>query len=156
MSLALNEAQFSSFLQYLKHESQSALQIQKAVTSIGLQKKHELWVMGEGIQIDSDGVIVPAECQSHIWLNWSVEQGLGAISLRDVLPTIMLPLTSEVIEKAITMLSQLMKHNLIPSILMMAGRVKLSFFVQIIYCGTCRIDFIHVLFFTDWLPNCCG
>ena len=128
------------------------LQIQKAVTRIGLQSNHELWVMGEGIQIDAHGEMVPVEYQSHIWLDWSVQQGLGTISLKEVLPTVMVPLTSRIIHTAFRLL---MKHNFIPSILMMAGRIM--FFSTFCTCDfvSGRIHSIPALLLYFWLPNCC-
>ena len=116
MSLALNEA-----VPFNISKTKAAIQIRKAVTKIGLQSNHELWVMGEGVQIDAHGETVPVEHQSHIWLDWSVQQGLGTVSLKEVLPTVMVPL----IHTAFRLLSQLMKHNFIPSILMMSGRVMI-------------------------------
>jgi hypothetical protein len=87
--------------------------------------------MGEGIQIDAHGEMVPVEYQSHIWLDWSVQQGLGTISLKEVLPTVMVPLTSRIIHTAFRLL---MKHSFIPSILMMAGRIMFFSLLHLCFC----------------------
>lgn len=70
MSLALNEAQFAIFIQFLKQESTDSLTIRKAVTRIGQQQNTELWVLGDGVHINAEGALVPKEV--YIWLDWSV------------------------------------------------------------------------------------
>lgn len=50
--LALNEAQFASFVQYLKLEED--ISIRSAATIVGQQKCNEVWVMGRDVQIDAD------------------------------------------------------------------------------------------------------
>ena len=83
--------------------------------------------MGPGVQIDVHGEIVPVELQSHIWLDWSVQPGLGSVSLKEVLPTVITPLNTGVLHSAIQLLSKIMKHNFIPSVVIMAGKVVVFF-----------------------------
>jgi len=77
MPLALNEAQFAMFIQLLKQESADSLTIRKAVTSIGQQHGTEFWVLREGKHIDAQSALASREEQVCIWLDWSVQQGLG-------------------------------------------------------------------------------
>ena len=52
MSLSFNDVQFSSFIQYLKNESNSRhLPIKKAAANIGLQPCGKVWVFGRDIQV---------------------------------------------------------------------------------------------------------
>ena len=97
MSLAFNEAQFALFIQFLKQESADSLTIRRAVTRIGQQHGIELWVLGDGVQIDSLGMLVPEEEQGYIWLEWSIIQGLSHVSMKEVLPKIRLPLSTIVV-----------------------------------------------------------
>ena len=89
MSLAFNEAQFAMFIQFHKQQSSDTLSIRKAATIIGKQRDDDVWVMGEGMQIDAHVDIIPAESQAHTWLEWSVQQGLGNISLKEVLRNVL-------------------------------------------------------------------
>ena len=137
MSLALNEAQFAIFIQYLKQESRDSLTIRKAVTRIGQQPEKELWVLDENVQIDSQGVLVPQSEQVYTWLGWSVQQGLGNVSLKEVLPTILTPLGTTILARVIELLRTVLKHNFILGILMVAGGVMALHYSTIIQCSGC-------------------
>ena len=137
MSLALNEAQFAMFIQFLKQESADSLTIRKAVTRIGQQHGTELWVLGEGVHIDAQGTLVPTEEQVYMWLNWSVEQGLSNVSMKEVIPTIILPLSTTILHRAVELLHAIMKHNFIPAILMVAGGVMALHYSTIIQSNGC-------------------
>ena len=115
MSLALNEAQFAMFIQFLKQESANTLTIRKPVTKIGKQPDRDVWVLGNGIVINAMGEVVPIEDQPFIWFDWSVQQGLGTVLMKEVLPTIQIPLCINVLGKALE-LHTIMKHNFIPSL----------------------------------------
>ena len=41
------------------------------------------------MQIDAHVEIIPAESQAHTWQEWSVQQGLGNISLKEVLRNVL-------------------------------------------------------------------
>ena len=159
MSLALNEAQFAMFIQFLKQQSSDTLSIQKAVTRIGKQRDHDVWVMGKSTQINVYGEIIPVECQSHTWLEWSVQQGLGNISLKEVLPTVVVPLSAGVLHQALQLLRKIMKHNFIPAILIMAGGVCYYIKMQCFF-HTCNVPYVRwgsvpTLFVYYRLPNNC-
>ena len=154
MSLALNEAQFSMFIQYLKQESSETLRIRKAATIIGQQRDQDLWVMGQGLQIDVHGQIIPPERQSYIWLDWSVQQGLGNISMQEVLPTVEDVLEDQELSSAIGWAIQL------KSLLVCKEEVRLvkvllrdSFqgrsahnWSLLLLCAK-QVNFIHVVYF---------
>ena len=50
MSLALNEQQFGSFLQFLKNHA-GPLPIRKVACVIGLQPCGKIWVMNDNVQV---------------------------------------------------------------------------------------------------------
>ena len=77
------------FIQFHNQQSSDTLSIRKAATIIGKQRDDDVWVMGEGMQIDAHVEIIPAESQAHTWLEWSVQQGLGNISLKEVLRNVL-------------------------------------------------------------------
>ena len=52
-----------------------------------------------------------------------MQQRLGNVSMKEVLPTILLPLKTAILHRAVELLRVIMKHNFVPSILMVAGAV---------------------------------
>lgn len=123
MSLALNEQQFSMFIQFLKSESRGNLAIKKAVSIVGQQRDESVWVLGKELQVDAQGRGIPRDEQKFTWLDTSVQESLGAISLAEVLPTIQTPLSTTVLHELVTVLHTIMRHNFIASILMIGGAV---------------------------------
>ena len=99
MSLALVEAQFSSFIQFLKKEG---LPIMKAVLNIGLQSDGVVWVLGEDLHIDVDGIIIDRTNHVYTWLSDMVSEGLCSMSLAEVLPKITVPLNSFILQRYIS------------------------------------------------------
>ena len=77
-------------IQFLKQQSVDSITIGKAATRVGQQQNEELWILGDGVHISASGELIPPDEQSHIWLDWSVEERLGNISMKEVLPTILL------------------------------------------------------------------
>lgn len=62
MSLALNEAQFALFIQFLKDNAMGCaddIPMKKAVTHIGQHDKHSVWVLGKNLQVNCDGEVLP-------------------------------------------------------------------------------------------------
>ncbi len=82
MSLALNEAQFSQFIQFLKHDGLSSLPIRKAATTIGEQKNSRVWVLGEKTQINQDGEVIPERDTAYMWLDETIQESLASVSWR--------------------------------------------------------------------------
>ena len=136
MSLALNEVQFSTFIQFLKQDSVKNLTIRKAVTRIGEQEHDKIWVLGEYVQIDEHGHAISLEDQCYTWLDWSVEQALGNVSMKEVVPTIHLPLKTAILQRAVELLRIIMKHNFAPSILMVAGALMSLHYSSLILNST--------------------
>lgn len=94
MSLAFNETQFSSFIQFLKKQHQ----LKKAVKMIGMQDDNT-WILGEDLQIDDNGTCIPESRRTHIWLNDMIEEGLGTITLKEVKPVIATPLDESMLNR---------------------------------------------------------
>ncbi len=99
MSLALNEAQFSQFIQFLKHEGLSSLPIRKAATTIGEQKNTRVWVLGEKIQVNADGEVIPERDMGYMWLDETIQESLASVSLEEVLPMVKCPLETRVLQR---------------------------------------------------------
>ena len=111
----------------LKQESAENLTIQKAVTRIGQQEDKKLWILGEGVQINAEGELIPREEQVYVWLDWSIEQGLGN---EGVYANNSSPTQNTQCESSCTAASHCNEHKFIPSILVMAGSV-----VTLHYCS---------------------
>ena len=96
MSLAFNEATFSSFIQYLK---KGGLPIKKSVEIIGLQGCKITWIVNENLHIDCNGNVIDDEHKIYTWLPEALYGKLGNIRLCEVLPNIELPLTDNVLKR---------------------------------------------------------
>ena len=102
MSLSLNEAHFSQFIQYLKDQAVK-LPIQIAATRIGLQETNPpVWVMGKGLQINADGERVADKEIKIFWHLDSLMESLGNIHINEVLPSITLRLGTSALIKEVS------------------------------------------------------
>ena len=99
MSLALNEAQFSQFIQHLKDSPVTKPPIRAAVSRIGKQEVHPVWVLGETLQLDANGDIIPDGQRSIVWHESSIAEYMGSVRLREIIPSIHLPLDSSIITR---------------------------------------------------------
>lgn len=95
MSLALSEAQFSAFIQFLK-EDVSNLPIVKAVTHIGEQSS-KVWVLNEDTQIDKDGNVLSEDEKDYIWLKEAFSDNYGNMNIEELIPNVTLPLSTNVL-----------------------------------------------------------
>lgn len=120
MTLALNEAQFASFVQYLKLEED--INIRSAAAIVGQQKCNEVWVMGRDVQIDGDGNIMPLNTSPYIWLDKALGE-VGIIPVGDLLPSVVTPLSTDCLSRLVNILEVTMRHNFLSSLLIVAGGV---------------------------------
>lgn len=112
MSLAMSEAQFSMFIQYLKN-SISKLPIVNAVTHVG-EQSDGVWVFNKTTQINSSGEVTTTEFgeageilvqenQEYIWLEEAFSDR-NSISVDQLIPTITLPTDSGILHRYETIL----------------------------------------------------
>ena len=150
MALAMNEAEFASFLMFLKcNIPKQGMPIRKAATVIGQQPCGQVWVMGKDIQVSSTllhghiltivltSVLISYLCLSHpyqftlsddsqyIWLNPTLLGDIGYVPSSDVLPSIQLPLSNSAntIVRLLSLLKVSLKHNFVSGVLAVAGGV---------------------------------
>ena len=97
MSLALSEAQFSSFFQFLKEDVES-LEIVKAVTHIGGQS-NGVWVLNKETQINADGEVIPKQDQEFIWMGETLAERYPSLTFSEFTPTVTLPLDSTILSR---------------------------------------------------------
>ena len=93
MSLALSEAQSSSFVQFLKEDVES-LDIVKAVTHIGGQS-NGVWVLNKETQINADGEVIP----EFIWMGETLVERYPSLLFSEFIPTVTLPLDSTILSR---------------------------------------------------------
>ena len=77
--------------------------------------------MGSDLQVDGDGNVISANTSSYIWLDKVAFGEAGSISMRDLLPTIRAPLSTDVLSRLLSSLKVTMKHNFLSSLLVVAG-----------------------------------
>ncbi len=142
MSLPINEAQFSSFIQFLKQESRGQLAIKKAVTITGEQPDHSVWVLSSDLQIDRQGSVVPATDNTYVWMDLAIGERLGSVRLEEFVPTIT-PLDSKILNAVVKQLKLVMRHNFFPALLMAGGAVMSLHYTTIVPSGGCPIVVAH-------------
>lgn len=93
MSLALNEAQFQQFVQFLKDDV-SSLPIREAASHVGLHQKKSVWVLGENLQLNVNGEVIQEEDRSLIWHEGSIQDNLRIMRVQpdEIIPKIQVPL----------------------------------------------------------------
>lgn len=121
MSLALNEVHFAAFIQYLK--SQQVASKRKAASTIGIQPCMKEWVLGKNLIIDENGVLISAQQPTYIWLDRDMLGDAGYnVPAQDIVPTIKTPLSTTHL-KELLQLMNVLKHNYISGLLVLAGGI---------------------------------
>ena len=99
MLLALNDNQFSSFIQFLKDKSLQTLPIRRAADIIGLQDDSNKWVLGD-LEIDTNGKVVESDDRQYVWLKNIIRESLPlTIQMAEVIPKIQLPFQTTELKK---------------------------------------------------------
>ena len=89
MTLALNEAQFSQFFQFLKHNI-SCLPKVKAVSHVG-EQKDGVWVLNKSTQMNEAGEVIPEASQQYVWLEEAFTEKNASISLSQLISEAKIP-----------------------------------------------------------------
>ena len=140
MSLAFNEAQFSSFIQFLKQESMGKLAIRKAVAVVGKQSDG-VWVLAPDIHINANGDVIPTSLQTHMWMDMIIRDGLGSVTAEEVLPCLpsQFDPDTSVLCTIVKNMRVIMQHNFFPAILMAGGAIMALHYSSVIQAGGCPI-----------------
>ena len=93
--------------------------------------------MGKDVHISEDGSLLPKEERTFTRLDLLIEEGMKNISLKEVVPNVCTPLTPSVLHEVITSLKAIMKHNFIPSLLVVAGGIVALHYSSIIQLSGC-------------------
>lgn len=96
MSLALNEAQFSQFIQHLKKVNPS---LPIRVCMLGKQEGCSVWVMGADLQVSEYGENIPEMERTIVWHSASIEESIGNVHLNEILPMIHTALDSSILTR---------------------------------------------------------
>ena len=97
MSLALGEAQFSGFIQYLK-ENVASLPIVRAVGHVG-EQDDGVWVLNKTTQMDANGEVITDENQQYLWLDEVFSDVFGNVSRDQLIPHIPHPPNSDIFHR---------------------------------------------------------
>ena len=96
MSLAFNDTQFASFIQFLKDHNAVHMSIKVAAYNIGRQPCGKVWVMGEKLQLNSSGEVIDEHHYSYLWLPDIIAE-IGNVPTSSLLPSITLPLSTNAV-----------------------------------------------------------
>ena len=120
MTSALESNALIEYVQYLQRSHDGPMCIKKGVIVPGFQAGG-ICVLNSSTFIASNGdLLKPAETQ-FVWLSRELMHEGSKVTSKDITPTIVHPLTAEPLREMYSICEKMAKHNLIPTLLMIAG-----------------------------------
>ena len=119
LQCSLSDKDVSEYVQFLKRESLN-LPKKYAIHRVG-QQIDNTWVFSRNVHISSSGVRIPTENSSFVWIG-DVFIGPGIASQKDEC-SISLPLSSDPLNHLLRKLQEVLKHNFMPCVLLMASGI---------------------------------
>ena len=90
--------------------------------------------------IDPNGVLLDPSNTGYVWLSRDLVHESSKVTTKDITPTIAHPLTAEPLRDLYLLCEKMAKHNLIPTLLMIAGGIQAFHYHTIINVyGCCPI-----------------
>lgn len=140
MSCGFNDSQLTSFVHFLQHQSHP-IPVKHAAMIVGRQPNSNVWVFNPNTQVDAEGQLIPYDNKAakYVWLDRAkLEDKFNKTKPRvpreDICTNISTPLVNdgdELFSDLLTLLNTCMKHNFIPSVLMIGASIMLFHFSTI-------------------------
>ena len=130
MTCSLDQNAIPYFVQSLKRLCGDKLSTKKAILRPG---RHEsgLYFMNKDICINQTGKLVDAP-NEYVWLKKELISENDKILVSDVIPYITLPLSTRCLVEFVTHIQACLKHNFIPSLLVISGTIMSFHYQQIV------------------------
>lgn len=119
MTCGLDQNMLPYFIQNLKR--QGNLCTKKAIMRPGLQEGSKLYFLNENTTIDEDGELQASHADKYLWLKKELVHENDKILVCDICPNIKTPLSPLKLYHFFVELKACLKHNFIPSLLVIAG-----------------------------------
>ena len=138
MTSALENNTLVEYFQYVQRDYDGQLPIKRGVLGPGFHS--DVFVANENTFIAYDGNQLQPSQTSCVWLNRDAVFEQSKIKCADITPTIVHPLNNDVLCDYFRLLTQISKHNLIPTLIMVAGAVQCFHFESVVeQFGHCPI-----------------
>lgn len=96
--------------------------------------------LNENTFISPHGELLDPESRDFVWLNRDIVHDNSKIRASDITPQIVHPLSAEPLHNLYAICEKISKHNLIPTLLMIAGTIQCFHFKTVVDCyGCCPI-----------------
>ena len=138
MTSALENNTLVEYFQYVQRDFDGQLAIKKGVLGPGFHDN--VFVANENTFISADGQQLQSSDTNCVWLNRDAVFEQAKIRCADITPTIVHPLNAEVLHDFFHLIRAISKHNLVPTLIMVAGAIQCFHFEMVVECfGHCPI-----------------
>lgn len=131
MTCGVDQNALPYFIQSLKRQCKEQLPTKKAVLRPGKQE-NGLFYLNEGVCVDEDGRLVQSPGNEYVWLKKELVSENDKMLVSDIIPHINLPLSTSCLRGLISQLEACLKHNFIPSLMVIAGTMMAFHYLQIV------------------------
>lgn len=138
MTSALENNTLVEYFQYVQRDFKGQLPIKKGVLGPGFYS--DIYVANQDTFISPSGHLLDIADTHLVWLNRDVVFEQAKLRCSDITPAILHPLNSDVLMDFFHLLKSISKHNLIPTLLIVAGAIQCFHFESVVACfGHCPI-----------------
>ena len=127
MTCGLDQNALPYFVQSLKRRCKEQLPT-KSCSAAGKQE-NGLFYLNEGVCVDEDGCLVQSPGNEYVWLKKELVSENDKMLVSDIIPHINLPLSTSCLGGLV---EACLKHNFIPSLMVIAGTMMSFHYVQIV------------------------
>ncbi len=134
MSLSFNNKELTDFVQQLQNESD--IPTKQAALHSGCQMGSLVWVFGK-TQVSATEGVLSQESAPYVWLGLEMLlDEKSKLSVRDICPTISLPLNASPLKRLVSLLEVCLKHNFIASLLVIGSSLMAFHYTRDVW-GLC-------------------
>lgn len=139
MTCGVDQNALPYFVQSLKRQCAERLSTKKAILKPGKQE-NGLYFLNKDVCVDSDGKLVDMPTSEYVWIKKELVSENDKILVSEIVPQITLPLSTDSLRELVLQLKACLKHNFIPSLLVIAGTIMSFHYQQIVAAyGGCSL-----------------
>ena len=103
----------------------------KAILKPG-QQENGLYFLSKDACVDNKGCLVDIPRSEYVWISKELVSENDKILVSDIIPKIILPLSTDSLGELVSQLEGCLKHYFIPSLLVVAGTIMSFHYQQIV------------------------
>jgi hypothetical protein len=146
LTCSFTDTQLTEFYYYIKQDVEDSIPSRKGAMFIGHQPESDVWVITPDIHIDLNGSVLQdsEEGSPYVWLRHSMFSSLSAVSSKQLMPMINLPLSTQYLLQHMETLKSCLNHNFIPGLLTMGSVIMTFHYENIVELfDGCPIPFLY-------------